>query len=377
MISKFAARIGGGVLAGVFALAGSGAAAPQGSGPAPAETPQACESAAARVEAARARMERAVALAEARVSAAPVLAAQASQRAWLAMDRAMEAAQATAWSVAQYRSSDDGPGWLGIRMEEVGSARAKELKLPAERGAQVTYVAEDSPAAKAGLKVNDVVIEFEGQRVEGTMALQRMVHEVPAGRTVSLSIWRDGHAQSLTVEIVSRRSGEPGDRTYFFASPRADMDVEIAPMPPIPPIPPIPSTPAIDFGPLGSFRMFGAPILGIDSEDLSGQLGNYFGAPEGQGILVREVMPGTPAEKANLKAGDVILRVDGKRVKNTDELRSALRDKATRAGDGADEEKSPAPTADLTVLRAGKESIIRVELQPPVKRIRPVRRMAV
>src|SRR5208282_4923008 len=270
--------------------------------------------------------------------------------------------------------SDAGPGWLGIRMEEVSSERAKELKLPAERGALVTYVAEDSPAAKAGLKVNDVITEFDGQRVEGTMALVRLVHEVPAGRSVSLTIWRDGHTQSLTVEIASRRDGHPGERDhdYFYSiTPRPDMNIEIPPIPPIPPIP------AIEFGPFDGFRTFGGPVLGIDAEDLSGQLGSYFGAPDGQGILVRELMPGTPAEKAGLKAGDVILRVDGKRVKNSEELRSALREKSAKAGEEADSDKTPVPAVDLTILRAGKETTVRVELQSPARRMRPVRRVAV
>ena len=373
MISRIAARIGGGMLAGVLALAGSGAAAPQGPPVTLEGAQQDCERAAERLAEARARLQEALAALEARASVAPAIAAQMSQRALAQVASALAEVQAgeDQGNVEIYES-DAGRGWLGIRMEEVSSERAKELKLPAERGALVTYVAEDSPAAKAGLKVNDVITEFDGQRVEGTMALVRLVHEVPAGRSVSLTIWRDGHTQSLTVEIASRRAGHPGerDRDYFYAiTPRPDMD--IAPIPPIPPIP------AIEFGPLGGFRVFGGPVLGIDAEDLSGQLGNYFGAPDGQGILVREVMPGTPAEKAGLKAGDVILRVDGKRVKNSDELRSALREKSAKAGEEPDSDKAPAPTADLTILRAGKETTARVELQSPARRLRPVRRVAV
>jgi len=372
MISRIAARIGGGMLAGVFALAGSGAAAPQDPPVAFRGAQQDCDRAARQLDEASARLQEALAALGARASVAPAIAAQASQRTFARLESALAAVQAAAdQRVVEFFESDGGPGWLGIRMEEVGSARAKELKLPAERGALVTYVADDSPAAKAGLKVNDVITEFDGQRVEGTMALERMVHEVPAGRSVSVTIWRDGHTQSVTVEIVSRHAGRAGegDRDYFYVTPSPDF--EVAPIPPIPPIP------AMDFGPLGSMRMFGAPLLGIDAEDVSGQLGNYFGAPDGQGILVREVMPGTPAEKAGLKAGDVILRVEGKRVKNSDELRSALRERSAKAGEGADSERAAAPAVDLTILRAGKETTVRVELQSPARRLRPVRRVAV
>jgi S1-C subfamily serine protease len=215
-----------------------------------------------------------------------------------------------------------------------------------------------------------VITEFDGQRVEGTLALQRMVREVPAGRSVSLAVWRDGQAQTLRVEIGSRRAGRFAGRDVFVLPDHIpDLDIEIGPIPPVPPIP------AIEIGPMGHFRMFGAPLLGIDAEDLSGQLGHYFGAPDGQGVLVREVMPGTPAEKAGLKAGDVIVRVDGKRVRDAEELRSALRSKQAKPAEGPEAEKTA--SAELAVLRAGKEVAVKVELQTPARKVRPARRVAV
>jgi len=260
--------------------------------------------------------------------------------------------------------------WLGIRMEEITSAKAKELNLSAERGVLVTSVAEDSPAAKAGLKVGDVITDFDGQRVEGTLTLQRLVRETPVGRTVSIAVWREGQPKSLSVQLASRRSARSRGRDSFYVSPRIP-DVQVA-IPPIPPIPPI------EIGPFGSFPLFGAPALGIDAEDLSGQLGSYFGAPDGQGVLVREVMPGLPAEKAGLKAGDVIVRLDGKRIKDASELRAALREKLSKASEGSDSEKPAAPSVDLTILRSGKESVVRVELESPRMRMRaPARRVAV
>ena len=70
---------------------------------------------------------------------------------------------------------EDGSGWLGVAIEEVSADKANELKLPADRGVLLTEVEEDSPASKAGLKSGDVVTEFDGQRVEGTLAFRRMV----------------------------------------------------------------------------------------------------------------------------------------------------------------------------------------------------------
>jgi serine protease Do len=339
MITRIAAYIGGGVLTGALALAGSGSAA--------AQVP---------------------ALKQAQV--APTLAA--AQSAPVAQD---EASQNVTW----FTTEDDASGWLGIRMEEVGSEKTKELKLPAERGALVTYVSEDSPAAKSGLKVNDVITDFDGQRVESTMTLQRMVREVPSGRSVTLNVWRDGHAQAITVQLASRRRGRIASRDGDFAfvapdPPEMSFPVET---PMIRAMPAIPSVQAFQLAGPGALRMFGAPMLGVDAEDLSGQLGSYFGAPDGQGVLIREVMPGTPAEKAGLKAGDVIVRVDGKRVKNSEDLRSALREKADKSSPGTDSEKAQPITSDLSVLRAGKETTVHVELQPPARKVRAVHRIAV
>jgi S1-C subfamily serine protease len=105
------------------------------------------------------------------------------------------------------------------------------------------------------------------------------------------------------------------------------------------------------------------PRLGIDAEDLSGQLGTYFGAPEGEGVLVRDVNPGSPAEKAGLKAGDVITAVNGEHIRSVGQLRERLAAKG--------DEK----TAKLGVLRNKSEVSITVELPaPPAKAQRKVSR---
>ena len=95
------------------------------------------------------------------------------------------------------------------------------------------------------------------------------------------------------------------------------------------------------------------PSIGINGENLNGQLGTYFGAPDGEGVLVREVQSGSPAEKAGLKAGDVITKVAGDRVKTLGELQSKLREKR--------EDK----TVQITVMRRGSETSITVEPNKP------------
>ena len=239
--------------------------------------------------------------------------------------------------------SDDNSGWLGIEISEVNSDKAKELKLSETRGVVVGSVEPDSPAAKAGLKENDVILSYEGQNVEGTLQFRRLVRETPPGRSIPLTVSRDGSVQTMTVE-VGERDGGSGDRdsaprVYKFKAPNVQEF----------------KMPDFDFNPVIAPESmdFHTPLLGIGAEDLSGQLGDYFGVPSGEGILVREVRSGTPAEKAGLKAGDVITKVDGQAVKSTRDLRAQLREKVDQK------------TVTLSVMRKGSEISVPVAIEKP------------
>ncbi|HEV3252762.1 MAG TPA: PDZ domain-containing protein [Candidatus Acidoferrales bacterium] len=230
-----------------------------------------------------------------------------------------------------YLVEEGGSGYLGIEISEVSADKAKELKLPAVRGVLVTEVESDSPAAKAGLQAGDVITSFDRQEVEGTVQFRRLVHETPPGRSTPLVVIRNGGAQNLSIEV--------GDRL-------AKMELQVQRMPRVFNMP--------DF----NFEMpevFGGmtPMLGINAEDLNGQLGDYFGVPGGEGVLVREVHRDTPAEKAGLKAGDVITQVDGAPVKTVGDLREQLQSKR--------EQK----TVSLSLLRKGASMTVNVAIEPP------------
>ena len=96
--------------------------------------------------------------------------------------------------------------FLGIGVQEIDNDRAKALNLREERGVEVTRVEDDSPAAKGGIKMNDVVLEYNGERVEGVEQFMRMVRETPPGREVKLSIARNGSPQQLTMKTGSRKT---------------------------------------------------------------------------------------------------------------------------------------------------------------------------
>lgn len=218
--------------------------------------------------------------------------------------------------------------WLGVETNEVTAEKAKELKLPAERGVLLGKIVPDSPAAKAGLKERDVVSELNGQRVEGTAQFRRMIREIPAGRTAQLTVLRDGHSQNISVTLGGQDSRHSDGRVrisspgaFAFRVPDVGELPEIA-----------------ELGELNSFGIAGTghPRLGIDGEDLQGDLGNYFGAPNGEGVLVRRVFSDSPAAKAGLKAGDVITSVNEKPIRHVRELREELRatseDKSLKVG---------------------------------------------
>src|SRR6266513_2611152 len=243
---------------------------------------------------------------------------------------------------------DDGSGWLGVETHEVTADKAKELKLSAERGVVLGRIVPDSPAAKAGLKENDVVTEINGQRVEGAAQFRRMIHEIPAGRSIQLTVWRDGRTQAISATLgkseelhhaMTMVTATPG--TFNFRMPE------------------IPEIPTMEWN--GGMLAGGQPRLGIDSEDLSGQLGAFSGAPDGEGILVRDVNSGSPAEKAGVKAGDVITSLNGERIRTVGDLREKLSAKR--------EDKDR--TVKLGVLRNKSEISLTVEL--PAAAARPKR----
>lgn len=250
---------------------------------------------------------------------------------------------------------DSESGWLGVQIADVDAQKVKELKLPAERGVLITEVEKDSPAYKAGLKVNDVVTEYNGQRLESATQFRRMVRESLAGRAAQLTVWRDGRAQTLSATLGSNRdrmentfslrAGQlmgPRDFNYSFALPRMEL-----------------------------FSASRTPLLGISAEDISGQFGAYFGVPGGEGILVREVNSGSPAEKAGMKAGDVITKIDGEKVSSLEELREKLRVPSNADGRAKGEQKSggatpsTVKTVNVGVIRKGAEVSLKVELEMP------------
>jgi S1-C subfamily serine protease len=236
-----------------------------------------------------------------------------------------------------------GGSWLGVGINEVTPEKARELRLPAERGVVLGKIVPDSPAAKAGLKESDVVTEINGQRVEGTEQFHRMIREIPAGRTAQFTVWREGRSQTISVTLGKSEMRHGG----AFVAPAAPGSFSFQ-MPEVMPN----MGELFENGPWGSSRR----RLGIDAEDVNGEFGNYFGAPEGEGVLVRGVFSDSPAAKAGLKVGDVITSVDGERIRSVGELRAKMA------------EKSQEKSLKLGLIRNKSALTLPVELPPPAEK---------
>jgi len=195
--------------------------------------------------------------------------------------------------------------FLGVGIQEIDSNRAKELKLSEEAGVEVTRIAPDSPAEKAGIKTGDVVTQYNGQRVEGMEQFSRMVRETPAGRDVKIGIIRNGAPQTITARLAAR----PGISAQLVPSPGNPSNGEPF---------------EFRFPDMPQSRMtWRSAALGIEAEALDGHLAEFFGVKEG--VLVRTVNKGSAADKAGIRAGDVIVRVDDAKVATPADITARLR----------------------------------------------------
>jgi serine protease Do len=202
--------------------------------------------------------------------------------------------------------------YMGIDMQEITPDRVGGLKLKEEHGAEITMVDHDSPAGKAGLREHDVILDFNGTKVEGVEQLRRLIHETPPGRSVKLTVSRDGQPLTINVQLADKKK-------YFAKNPNKLEGHELA-MAPMPPLPPMPVMPSFDV-PHGS----SSSGYGLLVDSLTPQLGDYFGVRNGEGVLVKSVEKGSPADHAGFRAGDVIVKIGDSKVADRGDWRSATR----------------------------------------------------
>ena len=240
---------------------------------------------------------------------------------------------------------EDGRARLGVRLTEVTSEKMQELKLTGESGAVVTEVEKDSAAAKAGLAANDVIQEFDGERVRSVAQLRRMVQDTPPGRTVAVKVSRAGQVRTLNVKLEASPAMQ---KVREFNMPEVEIpDIHMPEM---------------------NFDFFNeGPRLGISADDLTPQLAAHLGVAQGKGVLVLEVNEGSAAEKAGLKAGDCIVRLGADPVASVSDLHRALGHNS-----GSDEKQNG--TLTITIVRDKHEQTLSVQLEPSHPRMMTIPR---
>ena len=229
-----------------------------------------------------------------------------------------QAAQSWSWPMDSgssfgYSSEESGTGaYLGVDISDVSTERLSALKLKEEKGVEVTMVDQDAPAGKAGIKEHDVILTMNGTPVESAAQLRRMIHETPAGRVVTFDLSRDG--QPLTVKV------QLGDRhkEFSYAPKDKEKDFHFS-------MPQMPNLPDFDMPQVNVVVVHSSARSGLMVENLTPQLGEFFGVKNGNGVLIRSVEKGSRGEKAGFRAGDVIVKVNDQPVHDSSDFTQALR----------------------------------------------------
>jgi serine protease Do len=175
--------------------------------------------------------------------------------------------------------------WIGAQIQSLTPSLAKSYGLPSTSGALIAEVLPDSPASKAGIVAGDVITRFDGKVVDSSSALPVLVSLTDSGKSVSVEVWRNGRAQTVSVKLESR----PGRPAAASSNERES----------------------------GGF--------GLHLQPFTPGLRQELGVDASSGVLVAEVSPGSPAARAGLRPGDVVTEVDGKAVGDPGELAQALR----------------------------------------------------
>jgi S1-C subfamily serine protease len=204
-------------------------------------------------------------------------------------------------------------GYLGVSVQ--GMTGSEREKMGVRHGVEVVTVEKDSAAAKAGIKEDDVIQLVNGEKIRDSQDLVDVISELAPGTAVKMGVWRDGKALELTATLSKRERPE----RFVWESKK-----------------------------LPNFFRSGG-YLGIVLQELNPDLAGYFAVKAGEGALIIRVEKDTPAEKAGLKSGDVIVQMGEKKITDADAVHNVMAD--LKKGD----------IVTITVVRHGKKETLKVE----------------
>ncbi|MCX6640172.1 MAG: PDZ domain-containing protein [bacterium] len=234
---------------------------------------------------------------------------------------------------AQAEPSKD--AYLGVYLQET-IIKTEQGEKKQDSGALVGDVVDNGPAKKAGIIEDDLITQFNGVKVDDSDHLRKLIAKCKPGDEATLVVMRSGAEKSLKVTM-----GEAPDKTVMIASSEGCGDCDS------------PNAKKC----IKIMKGYGKPgaFLGVQLQPLSDQLAEYFKVKEGDGLLVSSVEKDSPAQKAGLKAGDVIVKVGDREVEDRSDLRKAFKDK--KKGD----------EVEITAIRDGKEKKFKAQLDEMAK----------
>jgi len=225
----------------------------------------------------------------------------------------------------------DGGSFLGVHVEDVSKENMARYGMREVRGVGITEVVKDSPAEKAGLRKDDVIVRFENDSVTSTRKLNRLVSEVAPDQTVKLGVVRGGGEQEVAVTM--------GKRTHAMNTFNLQGFEGLKDFPRLKELQKFKEFKNFGPGDGQVWRWEGTPgdgmvfafgnsrRIGVSTVQLTQQLADYFGIADGKGVLVTSVTADSPAAKAGIKAGDIITAIDGEKVEGSGDLARAINKK--------------------------------------------------
>lgn len=241
-------------------------------------------------------------------------------------------------------SFDSDGGYLGVQTQEVTRENFSKFGLKEVRGVAVEKVVENSPAQTAGIQNGDVIVKVNGEEITSTRKLTRLIGEISPDHTARITVARSGGERDIDVTLGKRPTPKFGDGAFSMEFPegiRKMMPPDAREMPNLEKLPRVPGSPdAPMVWTFGNRRQIGIGLI-----TLTDQLADHFDVSGG--VMINSVRENSPAAKAGLKAGDIIVEVEGKVVKTDREFIRAIAEK--KEGD-----------VSLTIVRDRNRQTVRV-----------------
>lgn len=215
-------------------------------------------------------------------------------------------------------------GWLGVMVQPVDENIANAVGLESPKGALVANIVDDSPASKAGIRIGDIIVKFDGKDIDTTNKLPRIVGETPINKKVELELFRDGKLQKLQVIVLKPESDDPFNTDTSINKSNNNIDKN------------------------------SKEVLGVKISNLNDELRKFYGIDSSiKGVVITDIDKSSILAFTGIRAGDVVLNVNQKTILKIDDFEKAF-DDIKRKGKGS---------AMILISRRGINQFIGIELK--------------